>query len=693
MADDSLKVKDWQVPPFEADAGRRQGWIEDQVADGDNWWNSQEASANADANVRLLSCAGPQRLKSNNLKTDIRKFVETISDIREIATLGTAAEQFKDIVEMYNQMFKFVYADSSFARQSRQALQYAIPLARGYLWPRFMRKDFGWGVGKMDFRALGPREVLPSQLPADNDMQGCYAQTIVDCLGIAEAHARFPSAQNELLPISRTRPTSNGAVRRLEFWDRWKYGTQQGDWDDRYCEIRWTFIRDLRINETGQDLLMGDWGKREDGTPYPMTSWSYKVPSRGSLIVNTNPVNGLPESYTAKEEDCRVYPQLRLILSNPGMSRPLYDGPAYDWHGIIPAVSYEVDDWPWMAVGFSLLNDVAGIERAERGFIDLMYRVLRTKMNPPLGYDLNAGIPREDIKKFQWLDEEGTKIGVDGKVGDALKALIPESTRVEEGDFKMVDLFEKLRQKALGLNDLQSLEKLKLNLSSETADKLLETLGPLAKGISANMQVAQGKIAEMLKSDVAQYYTTRDWLSYIGPDGVSAKTFDFEPDSIVPSHMPHEGKLKDDGKPSEYSQIERAKWFVKNLKVISVPSQLLNVTQMQDQLKWLNFLQRGLPVSFSTAFKKLGVDNWGDSPGATEFDKWEWEQIRMEELKIKAAQIAAASGLGGGDDKGGGKGKGQGKGGGRKPTAQTAPKQETRGTKSGNLRVVTAQSK
>jgi hypothetical protein len=688
--DDVLKFKDWQCPAFEEDPAKRQGWIDEQISDGDNWWNSQAAAANADANVRLLSCDGPQKLKSNSLKSDIRKFVETISDIREIGTLGSGAEQFKDIVNMYNMVFKHIYHAASFARQSRKALQYAIPLARGYLWPRYIRKEFGWGQGGMEFRDLGPREVLPSQLPADNDMQGCYAQTICDCLGIAEAHARFPSAQEELLPISRTKPTSNGHVRRLEFWDRWKYGEQQGDWDQRYCEIRWSFVRDLRINRTGRTLEMGDWGER-DGTRVPLTSWSYPVPSVGSLIVTTNPDNGLPESRTAKEEDCRLYPQLRLLLTNPGMSRPLYDGPAYDWHGIMPAVAYEVDDWPWMAVGFSLLNDVAGIERAERGFIDLMYRVLKIKMNPPMGYDLNAGIPREDLKHFQWLDEDGTKVGVDGKVTDALKSLLPDSVRVEEGDFKMVELFEKLRQKALGLNDLASLEKLKFNLSGETADKLLETLGPLAKGISANMQVAQGKIAEMLKYDVAQYYTTRDLLSFIGPDAVSVQTFDFDPNSIVPSHMPWEEKLRKENKPSEAPKMERAKIFVKNLKVISVPSQLLNVTQMQDQLKWLNFLQRGFPVSYSTAFKKLGVENWGDSPGATEFDKWQWEQVRMEELKIKAAQIVAASGLGGGDEKGG-KG-GQGKGGGRPPTAKTPPKQETRGTKSGNLRVVTAQSK
>lgn len=693
MADDSLKFKDWQAPVFEADASERQGWVEGQINDGDAWWQSQSVAADADANVRLLGCTGPYKLKTNNLKSDIRKFVETISDIREIATLGSGAEQFKEQVNTYNQVFKHIYHTSFFPRQSRQALQYAIPLGRGYLWPRYIRKDFGWGAGGMEFRALGPREVVPTQLPADNDIQGAYTVTICDCLGIAEAHARFPHAQDDLQPISMTKPLSNGHVRRLEFWDRWKYGVEQSDWDNRYCEIRCTFIRDLRINRSGNRLEMGDWGLR-DGVRKPLTSWSYPVPSVNDLIVTTNPFNLLPESRTATPEDCRIYPQLRLIITNPGMKRPLYDGPAFDWHGMMPPVAYEVDDWPWMAVGFSLLSDISGLERGERAFIDLMYRVLKVKMNPSLGYDLNSGIPREDIKRFNWLDEEGTKIGVDGDPSKALRPFIPDTARVEESDFKMVEMLEKMRQKALGLNDLGSLAQLKFNLSGETADKLLETIGPIAKGIAANMQVAQSKIAHMLKFMVGQYYTTNQLLSFIGPDAVSVQTYDFDPNSIIPSHLPHESQLQKEGKDSSYSKIERAKWFATNLQVISVPSQLLNVTQMQDQLKWLNFLQRGFPISFSTAFKKLGVENWGDSPGATEFDKWEWEQFRIIEMKAKAAKVAAVEGLEGDQGGGGkGKGKGQGKGGGRPPTAKAAPKQETRGSTTGNLRVVTAQSK
>jgi len=675
------KLKDWQCPVFESAPNVRQDWVLEQVQEGENWLESQNVNA-SEANLSLLSASGTEKLKSNSLKSDIRKFVETISDIREIATYGSGAEQLKSIVEMFNKVVKVVYQKSHFPRQSRQALQYSVVLKRGYLWPRYIRNEFGWGTGDIQFDALGPREVLPSQVPRSNDIQGSYAVTVVECMGVAEAHARFQNNQEDLTPISRFKYTSPNQVRRHEYWDR-RYGNEKQDWEQRYCEIRHTFVRDLRINRTGKMLPMGDWGER-NGVQVPLTSWSYEVPTVGAIMAWTNPDNGLPASREAKAEDCRIYPNLRQIITNPGMNKPLYDGPAFDLHGQMPPVQYDVDDWPWLAIGFSLLDDVASVEKGSRSFLDLMYRVLRAKMNPKKGYDLSGGVPSEYIKRLDWLEDNGDTLGVDGDPRKILQSILPESVKVDAEDFKMYELLDKLRQKTLGLNDLGSLAQLKFNLSSETADKLLETIGPIAKGIAGNLEVAHSKIAHMLKFMILQYFSTRKLMSYIGPDGISTQVFDFEPESIVPSHLPWE---KEKGKTSEISRLERAKWFAQNLEVISVPSFLLNVTQMQEQMKWLNFLQRGMPVSFSTAMKKLGVENWGDTPGATEFEKYKHEQFELLQMKAESAKIAQVEGLGGDE-----KGKGQGKGGGRPPTGKKPPKLEQRGNTTGNPRTVVSQS-
>lgn len=669
------KVIDWQAPrAFEATPQRVQDWVEEAVQEGEKWWDSQPA-ASSEKYLDLLSCKGPERLQTNNLKSDVRKFVETISDIREIATFG-GADQFKTYIELFNGLVRFIYQDSMFPRQSRKALQYAVGLGRGYLWPRYIRKDFGWGPGAVEFVDLGPREVLPCQVPRNNDLEGAYVQTIIEPMGIAEAHARFPNNQEDLSPISKFKYASVNQVRRHEFWDRWKYSSESQDWERRYCEIRYTFVRDLSINRTGKLLQMPNKGEQA-------ASWYYEVPSMGSVMAWTDPLNGLPASRLASREDARIYPQLRLIISNPGMNKPLYDGPAFDWHGMMPAVQYDVDDWPWLAVGYSLLHDIAGVEKAERGFVDLMYRVLRAKMNPPKGYDLGAGIPREDIKRLDWLDPDSPTIGIDGDPRKALQSLLPDTVDVRADDFKMVELFEKIRQKTLGLNDLASIAQLKFNLSSENFDKILETIGPIAKGISLNMQVAHSKIAHMLKYMIFQYFTTRKALSIVGVDGIAAEVFDFNPDALLPSHLPTDTDKK---KPSESSRNQRAKWMAQNLVTKSVPSAIMQVTQMQEKMIYMNAAQRGWPVSFSTIFKKIGID-WPETPGKDEFEKYKTEQFELLDLKIKAAQVTSLEMPQPQGDKGG-----QGKGGGRPPSGKKPPKLEQRGKANGQMRTVVSQS-
>src|SRR5208337_4330233 len=138
-------------------------------------------------------------------------------------------------------------------------------------------------------------------------------------------------------------------------------------------EIRYTFVRDLRINNTGYELPMGDMG----------TTWFYKVPYIGKEILGGYS-NGQPFMRPAQLEDCRVYPNLRLIISSPGIERPLYDGPAFDWDPKIPIIQYTVDDWAWEPLGRSLVGDVASIETTKRKHERKIDQVLTTKLDPPL---------------------------------------------------------------------------------------------------------------------------------------------------------------------------------------------------------------------------------------------------------------------------------------------------------------------
>lgn len=679
------KVVEWQVPRVETDAHRRKGWYDDLTQNGDNWIKSQRATANVVDDVKLLMGNGQSEnsMPSNSLQIDVRTFIETITDLKQIATLGTKAEQYKSYVNTFNGALKYVFHDSNFVAQTRKALQYAT-LCRGYLWPRYSRDRYGWGKGRIQFPALGPLEVLPEQLPPDNDVMGSYAVTVIVPMPIAEAHARFPKFQPWLKPISRYDWKSYGTLglsRRLDFYDRWRFGDQDSEWDNHYCEIRYHFIRDLRINDTGREIDM------ESNTP-----WGYKVPPKGGLVVSRNPFNGLPESHYATEEEARVYPQLRLAITSPSVPIPMRDGCAFSWHGEIPIVQYDVNDWAWSPIGYSMIGMVAGLEKASRRLLSRMQDVTEITLDPPMGYDLHSGVKREQLEKINLLKSQGYRIGVNGDPKKGLVSLLPETIQLEGDHFKQYELLGAERKKNLGLNSLESLRELKMNLSTDNVDKILENLGPIALGIANNMGIAHGKIANILKYEIPQYIPVAEMIDWVGPAGVAVQTFDNDPNSLIPSKLPHEASTGE----SSYDKRQRSKWFAEKLSVTSKPTELMNVTEMQERMMYMLFLQRGAKVSTGTIMEKLGVPNYGGAEGDTEYDKWQNEQRSDLHLKVELQKSLAVDLASAGiqpPDAGGGSGPGKGKGGGRPPSGQAPPKNEMRGTKSGNPRVITSQSK
>jgi hypothetical protein len=554
-------------------------------------------------------------------------------------------------------------------------------LGRGYLWLKYSRDKYGWGKARNTFDALGPLEFIPEQLPSDNDVQGCYAGTVIRPMPIAEAHARFPRFQDQLKPISRYDWKQYGTLsmaRRLDWYDRFRFGDQDSSWDNHYCDIRYTWVRDLRINRSGRSMQMGVEG----------SSWGYKVPSVGDLIVTQNPFNGLPESRRATPADCRVYPQLRLIITSPSVNVPMYDDTAFDWHGEIPVVQYDANDWAWSPMGFSLIRLVAGLEKSKRGLLDQIQTVTDITLDPPLGYDLHSGVSRTQLEKLDMLRSQGYRVGINGKPKDGLVSILPESIKVENEHFKQLEILDAERKKNLGLNDVTSLRELKMNVSEESLDKILEGLGPIATGISNTIGVAHWKIAQMLKYNIAQYTSVSEVMDMVGPAGVAIETYDNDPNSLVPSHLP--GELQSET--SKHEKRERAKWFVEKLGVTSVPSQLLAITQKLEKMIYLLFLQKGAKVSTYTIMDKLGVKNYGEVSGDTEHDKWETEQLQDIKFgvdsKIMAAKMLQDAGVEPQPDGG----KGQGKGGGRPASGKAPPKLEQRGTKTGNPRLIMSQS-
>ncbi len=653
-------LSSWQCPPFEASPSVRIGWTEEQIQEGEAYISGSRSYRNMGPNMQLFDAIFNDRTKStlnsNFLKYNIRKFVETLSDVREIGIFGSDAAQFKPFAETENKVLKCIYTESQYPRALREVLQYAAVMGIGYLWPKCKAEDYGFGERRIVFESLGMLDVLPTQVPKSNDVQDAYAVTIYSYMPIAEAHARFPLYQSQLQPVNQLTSPSRLSAKRLDWAEKFRYGDTQRNWGNLYCEIQYTFIRDLRVNNTGYELPMGDAN----------TSWFYKVPSIGQQIFG-GIRDGQPFMKPAMIQDCRVYPNLRLMISGSGAREPMYDGPAFDWHGKMPVVQYTVDDWPWEPLGLSLVESVGSIERTKRKHERRMDQVITVRTNPPMGYDRTVtGGPK--IENFD-LFEENVRAGMDGNPQATFQSVLPDEVQITDVNFSFLEKLTAMEEQQLGINDLGTLMNAKLNLDSDSFDKALETVGPIAKGIAATMEAGNAKVAFMMKFMIPQWMDTRRIIEYVGPDNITPELFDYDPESLVPSHMPDEyigGGLPFDSIPgpdgtmqqiprvSLYDKLTRARSFARNLRLISVPSTLLKITQAQEQTKFMALYGRGFPISPHTVAKKLGIDNFGEIPGDTEFEKWvNWKKIEIM-LLAQSQELAGALGIGGGSPPSGG---------------------------------------
>ncbi len=616
----------WQCPPFESSPSNKIGWIEEQIQEAEGYLEGQVSYKNLASNLRVFNAIFQDKTKSNlvtnSLKYNINKFVTTLAEVREIATYGSDIPAYKKMAEMLTRVAKCVYLESDFPYQILKGLQYATVMGIGYLWPKVRASEYGYGPREMVFDTLGLLDVMPVQIPGrTNDIQDAYAVTVYDYMPIAEAHGRFPLFQGQLKTVGMNSYKSLIQAKRQDFAATWRYGDLQDtgkSFGNLYTEIRYTFIRDLRINTTGYELPMGD----------PGTTWFYRVPYIGKEIFGGYR-NGQPYMRPAMVEDCRVYPNLRLIISSNGLDRPIYDGPAFDWDPKIPIIQYTVDDVPWEPMGRSLVGDVASIETTIRKHERKVDQVITARLNPPMGYNIDeTGGPK--IEHFDLFDED-VRLGLGGaEPSKTFQSILPSEVATSGENWTLLKYLGEKELAQLGLNDVGNLANIKMNLASDTADKMLESIGPVAKAIAMRIEKANKRVGERLKYLIPQWFDANRLIDYVGPDNIAKEMFDYNPDDMVPSHLPDEfvGSQYPETT-SRYDRLTRAKYFVRKLRLLSVPSMLLKITAMQEQLKFLQLKRGQAPISWETVFTKLDIPN-----AKEEIEKSFKEQVQLEKMKI-----------------------------------------------------------
>lgn len=663
MADERQeKYAEWQVPPAAAREDYKIGWINEQCEEGQSWLRSQRGYADwkkafdtlaGRAEVAAIPAYRSQ-LTTGRLKRNVKEIVGACANIRPIWAYSSDNPGFQEQANMMNKTTRAIYLENFLDYGIKRTLQWSAATCTGWLRPVYKRNMFGTGRGSIQFLSYGAASVLPAQLPANNDWQEAYAVTLLEEFPIAMAHGMFPEYQERLKPTKsmfwysadiRKAAKGNLFQRIFGTWRR----QQNALLSDLYIPIRYTTILDLTVNRTGNPIKMGPWQVNESTKrPEPAASWSYEVPTVGQQITVGTTSDGKPVTRPASVTDARLYPNRRLIISSDDCV--MYDGPSFNWHGELDLIPFTLDDWAWEAIGLSVVRDGYNIQQAtdeiDRGTMDK----IRAGLDLPLGYDINS-VAKKEADMFDPMQPRA-RIGFDGTLGEEpFKPVTPpEVWKIDPSSLEFRRILIETGDYQLAINDIQQLAKARaLGGDADNFEKVMQADGPIVRDISRNVERGLARAGNQVKYLILQYETTRRIMQYVGPNNITQATLDFDPDSLVPSHMPDEfiinkttGKSQAPDWTSIFSKMQRARAFADNLRFFLLPHSVHEIAQMSYKLGLIQLRKAGVQIDSQTIAEAWNLDLGANFAGNTPWERYFEEQEKMAEHAIKIKLIVDA---------------------------------------------------
>lgn len=702
--------RSWQVPRAEQPENDKLGWLNESIQESENSKKSQRGYTDPQRSLDLLT--GQQRsrvgapgdiyaeyrarLTSGRLKTNVKTIIAGLSDIRPIGGFH-APKAFSSFANMMNKGVRAMYLQNNWSGSIKEVLGWAAGTKKGFMRPVYRRNFAGQGKGNIYLDTYGWPSICPVQLPQDGDLNNAYSVTLLDELPIWQAHGMFPTYQDRLKPTNsrywysaeiRGAATQN-ATRRLFGEPRRRDEVAPSD---LYIPVRWTRVNDLSINETSQTIPMGE----------PGSTWYYEVPGYGQIK---------PDGTRADEHDARLYPRGRMIISSQDCV--MYDGPCFNWCPDLDLIPFTLDlTFPWMVLGSGITDDAWSLQAALDRILQGSMKRIEAQQNMPLGYNINA-VTEKEAKDFDPFDATSTRVGFDGdEVDKPFTNLVPDE--VYHIRPEVLELYKELKDALDYLHQMRDIVELSkaraLGKDQDMLEKALSSLGPIVKSVSGDMEASVCKVWKQIGWLMLQYLPPARIAKMVGVENMPEEVYDYDPGSLVPSHLqdefPHGDEAKQLGlseddpdgiwkhlraKDSKYTKIQRAMWMAENVGMTLVPHSLHELHQMQHVLLLLQFKQRNAPVPWCDIMSASNVPDVEIENGNSIQERAQAEKER--EITEAARLKAVVEGLGLGDPSGGGGAPGKQKSGGgpngRPPTASAPPHLKS---KDGGARTIVAES-
>ena len=644
------RMSSYEIPPREATDDEKLGVLREQWSQSVAFLQNQRAFLDFDKAIDIISGTeeddvpeGLSDIKFNKIKRQSRERIATLSNLRPLWGFRTDNEDLLQQNQVLNKMMLGWYHSTFADRGIRSSLQYMDVLGTGALVPKWERDFWTMGRGDIALSAYGPRDILPIQMPKDHNLQKAYAVTIRTEMPIVLAWNMWPLQRDKIVP-DREQPSGlRKAVSKISkfFSPVFTLGAPGKNKENEEAvfptvDIFETYIIDLSVNRTEKPIMMGQ----------PGTSWYYEVPFIGQDLATgiIDPKTGSELTRKATDEDCLLYPLRRLIQStNTGV---LYDDTSYWWHGMAPVVLFKSDDWAWEYLAFSIVRDLASLQKSETSALRAIDDALNARLRPPLGYDETA-VSQTFMERFD-PRQPGQTVPMNLAFNaDLIKPIIPyQFYDVPPWITEHLKANEERMDYLAAVRDIAALAKARQIPASESIEKIMELAGPILTDMSRGMERSMCQLGMMWKGLAFQFYNARRRVEVIGQDGITKEDYLYEPGNMTPSHLPGEDRTR----PSAFNQVQRAKYYMNCFFFQITPNSLHQITQTSRRLQYLQLQKSGSPIDPWTIAEIFDIPQFGPPPKGTTtvMERWvAWQRMQME-FKVELQKELGAQGAGGG---------------------------------------------
>jgi hypothetical protein len=657
-------------PPFDLEgnpcsADEQFAWAREMVAQGRSYLRLQAAHPFIQDGLDLINgdFAKSNNVSLSNVKTDItvrnlRELNAAQSNLRIIPAIQTEAQEFRDHAIVLNKSYMHWQGKTFADRVIRGAWQQATGVGTGYCSMGYNPDYYSLLRGEIELRQHGPTDVLPLGLPYDHNIQNAYAVALRIPTPYHQAIRMFPDYADKIRPTSEaSRHHGTVVAQSVKFASAVLKRFGPGAAQERepmpwaMTDIYYIFIDDRSVNWTDHPVHMGD----------PGTSWEYIVPHVGQMIETGHDADGKVRYKQATASDCMFYPYRRLMIStdtdvmNPDPTLQVNHG----WHGRVPIVQFRADDWPWLFLGFPLSKAGMLLEKANIEVLRAIVDALNVRLSPPTGYDRNT-MARSLAETFN-LRIPNQRIGLDYSLGgeNQLRPLIPvEYLNVPNNSMEFVAANESRITHQMGVADATALTRARQLPAGDSAERLLEALGPIIKDQSRNMEFSVTQLGDFWIPLCFQWWTARKRFQIFGEDGLVSGDGDWNPGSLVPQD--------DQNIPLYSSYFDRARRHANHFHYRVEPYSLHEMNSMTRKMAFLQLQRSGFPLSWWTQAKVWDIHNFGPKPRNMDPKSPDFEKEYSSELELFLAQkemeAHMANAMGGGQGRPG-----------RKPSGQQPP--------------------